>query len=272
MSPQARYWLLTIPADSWSPPATIPDACTYLAGQRERGSNTGFEHWQLVAAFRRAVRLRTVKDLFGRGCHAEPSRSDAANEYVRKEDSAIAGTYFELGSKPIKRNSKTDWELVRSKAISGALNEIPADIYCRYFNNLTRISQWNLKPARVPKECFIFWGKSRTGKSFRAWSEASDDAYPKDPLSKFWDGYQGQEHVVCDEFRGTVDVAHLLRWTDPYPQIVHVKGSSVVLKAKKFWFTSNLDPRQWYPNLDKDTLEALLNRFTIVHFNAPLGQ
>ena len=56
---------------------------------------------------------------------------------------------------------------------------------------------------------------------------------PKDPRTKFWDGYRNQENVVIDEFRGAIDIAHILRWFDRYPVIVEVKGSSVVLSAKK---------------------------------------
>lgn len=88
------------------------------------------------------------------------------------------------------------------------------------------------------------------------------EAYSKDPRSKWWDGYQGQEHVILDEFRGSIDIAHLLRWLDRYPVRVERKGSSVPLKATTFWITSNLAPRGWYPELDETTMEALLRRLT----------
>lgn len=92
------------------------------------------------------------------------------------------------------------------------------------------------------------------------------EAYPKTPTTKFWDGYRGEEHVVIDEFRGNIDISHLLRWLDRYPCIIEVKGSSLVLRAKHIWITSNLDPRQWYPLVDPDTVEALLRRLAITYF------
>lgn len=92
------------------------------------------------------------------------------------------------------------------------------------------------------------------------------DAYPKDPRSKFWDGYRGHQHVVIDEFRGGIDISHILRWLDRYPVIVEVKGSSTVLKAEGIWITSNLDPRCWYPEADEETVSALLRRLNITHF------
>lgn len=93
-------------------------------------------------------------------------------------------------------------------------------------------------------------------------------AYIKDPRTKWWDGYMGQENVIIDEFRGTIDITHLLRWLDKYPVRVEVKGGSVPLCARRFWITSNLDPRMWYPELDDDTKEALLRRLGVIVYFA----
>jgi hypothetical protein len=182
----------------------------------------------------------------------------------------VENTRFELGSKPIQRSSAKDWERIRELARAGQLDSIPGDIYVRNYGNLKRIAIDNATAVEQEREVHVFWGKSGTGKSRRAWSEAGLDAYPKDPNTKFWDGYRGHEHVVIDEFRGRIDVSHMLRWLDRYPVLVEVKGSGAVLKAKKVWITSNLDPRHWYPDLDMDTQEALLRRLTITHFPGDL--
>lgn len=87
-----------------------------------------------------------------------------------------------------------------------------------------------------------------------------------DPLTKFWCGYNGHQHVVLDEFRGGISISHLLRWLDRYPVLVELKGSSTVLKAQKVWITSNLHPRSWYPELDEATVQALLRRLQIFEF------
>lgn len=123
------------------------------------------------------------------------------------------------------------------------------------------------------REVYVFWGPTATGKSRRAWEEGGLEAYPKDPRSKFWDGYGGQSNVILDEFRGGkgllmlgIDIAHLLRWTDRYPCRVEVKGSSRPLLATKIWITSNLSPEMWYPELDYSTQQALLRRLNITEF------
>lgn len=98
-----------------------------------------------------------------------------------------------------------------------------------------------------------------------AWEKAGIEAYPKDPRTKFWDGYQGQSAVVMDEFRGDIDIAHMLRWLDKYPVIVEQKFGATALRATKLFITSNLDPRLWYPGLDDGTRAALMRRLNVVH-------
>jgi len=124
-----------------------------------------------------------------------------------------------------------------------------------------------LAPRCILRTCEVFWGDTETGKSRRAWGEAGLHAYSKDPRTKWWCGYQGQEHVVIDEFRGTIDIAHLLRWLDRYPVTVETKGGAKSLVAEKIWITSNISPDQWYPDLDPETLNALKRRLKITHFN-----
>lgn len=264
---QGRYWLLTIPQHCFTP--YLPNACTFIRGQLERGGTSGFLHWQILVLFRRAVRLRAVKSVFGAECHAELSRSAAADEYVHKDDTAVANTRFQLGERPVKRNSKTDWGHVMQLARSGKLADIPDDVAVRYFGQLLRIGAHFATPEPMERRTFVYWGATGLGKSRRAWAEGGLDAYPKIPSTKFWDGYRGQEHVIIDEFRGAVSIEHLLRWLDRYPVLVEIKGSAVPLVAKKVWITSNLPPEKWYPDLDALTLNALTRRLEITHFENP---
>lgn len=119
----------------------------------------------------------------------------------------------------------------------------------------------------MERTCTVFWGPTGTGKSHRAWAEAGLQAYSKDPLTKWWDGYRHQEHVIIDEFRGVINISHLLRWLDKYPVSVETKGGQAALLARRIWITSNLHPNEWYPELDMMTKEALLRRLTIIEIN-----
>jgi hypothetical protein len=69
-----------------------------------------------------------------------------------------------------------------------------------------------------------------------------------------------------DEFRGAIDISHLLRWLDRYPCLVEIKGSSTCLVAEKVWITSNVHPDYWYNEIDAATRDALMRRLQITEF------
>lgn len=263
MGKPARWWIGTLPEQSWDG-KEFPSWITYARGQLEQGESTGFRHWQLVVHTSGSSRLSKLKSWVNG--HWEPTKSVHALEYVWKEQTRI-GEPFEFGNKPIQRSSKTDWTLVRKLAVGGELAHVPDDIFVRHYMSLTRIARDNLKPVALERQCFVYWGRTGTGKSRKAWDEGGMDAYPKDPLTKWWDAYSGESNVIIDEFRGTVSISHLLRWLDRYPVLVETKGGSAVLRAERIWITSNLDPRLWYPELDPGTLSALMRRLNITHFN-----
>lgn len=268
-SPQGKWWILTIPEHDFSPDS-LPAECQHIHGQLEVGDG-GFRHWQLVVTMQRKSRLRAVKSVFGSRAHCEATRSEAARAYVQKDETAVEGTRFELGKLPIRRNEKTDWQSVWELAKSGRVNvflikvdEIDSNIRVVHYRTLRAIqSDYAPCPSRNPR-AKLFFGKTGTGKSKLAWEEAGGQTYTKDPRTKFWDGYQGEPNVIFDEFRGAIDVAHILRWLDRYPCRVEIKGSSVPLRCENFWFTSNLPLEQWYPTLDPETLGALRRRFLLI--------
>lgn len=125
----SRYFMLTIPAHEFTP--YLPPTVVWIRGQLEC-ADSGYLHWQVVVSFNKSTRFSAVKKIFGIGVHVESTRSDAANDYVWKEDTAVAGTRFEFGQKPFVRNRSADWDAIRLAAQTGALMEIPADVYVRY--------------------------------------------------------------------------------------------------------------------------------------------
>lgn len=267
----SKFYILTLPADKYVfAPTNLPDGVAYLKGQLEMSNGTNLLHWQFILCLTARRRSSFVRTLFP-GAHVEVTRSAAANEYVWKDDTAVPDTRFELGELPMRRNNKTDWDAVWDKAIAGKILEIPADVRVRSYSTLRRIEKDHMAPVSVERRCFVYWGRTGSGKSHQAWSQATLSAYPKDPNSKFWDGYAGQSNVVIDEFRGAISISHLLRWLDKYPCIVENKGGSVCLAASTIWITSNIPPKDWYPGLDEETQRALLRRMQVTHFEVPFG-
>lgn len=129
LTAQGVYWLLTIPHHEYTPYLHVDVA--YIIGQLEQGEGTGYLHWQILVCFKRKLRLGGVRLLFGDKGHYELSKSDAADKYVQKEDTSIAGTRFCLGTKPHRRNNGTDWETIWDAARTGRVLDIEVCQLCK---------------------------------------------------------------------------------------------------------------------------------------------
>lgn len=262
---QARYWILTIPKNDWQKPTTLPPTISYIRGQEEIGSNTNYRHWQLLVIYKRAVRLHAVKTFFGQSCHAEPSRSGAANDYVWKEDTRVPDTQFEIGELPFNRNSKTDWDSAKEKAKKGLLDDIPADIYIKYYRTLKTIARDHMsKVCDLSSTCGIWiYGPPGVGKSHYARQHYGESIFFK-PQNKWWDGYQQELSVLIDDF-DSKQLGHLLKiWADKYSFVAETKGSSIHIRPDRIIITSNYSIPQIFSE-DQILCNALLRRFYIIH-------
>lgn len=256
--------MLTIPEADFSKPSTLLDGFRYMKGQLEEGEG-GYRHWQMVVVTLAKCRASAVKRKFARTCHVEKTRSSAANEYVHKDDTCVdPATRFEVGRLPVNRNESKDWARIKESAKRGRLDDIPDDIYVRCYKTLKQIEKDHMEPLAMERKVRVYWGPTGLGKSRRAWYEAGMTAYPKSPTSIFWDGYRNHRNVVIDEFRGRIDISHVLRWFDRYPVCVECKFGACILAATDVWITSNVNPEEWYPELDQATRLALLRRLEII--------
>ena len=228
-SKQAVAWIGTIPMADWDKyrdeyARCRPPLC-YCRGQNEIGES-GYSHAQVVAHFANKISLVACKKYFNGTGHWEPTRSAAADEYVWKDQTAVEGTRFEWGHRPKRLNSKKDWDAIWLAATVGDYEAIPASVRVSSYRTIKAIASDHMVPVAMERSCTVFWGNTGTGKSRDAWAAAGLDAYPKDPKSKFWCGYRDHQSVVIDEFRGGIDISHVLRWLDRYPVIVEVKGGA----------------------------------------------
>jgi len=69
----------------------------------------------------------------------------------------------------MNRNNKTDWEQIWNDAKTGELDNIPADVKIRCYNQLKRIEKDHMEPEDRPGlEVRCYWGVSGSGKTYLA--------------------------------------------------------------------------------------------------------
>lgn len=118
------------------------------------------------------------------------------------------------------------------------------------------------------KHVKVFYGKTGTCKTKSAVEEFPEAfIVSSTQTGLWWDGYDGEECVILDEFRDSaVCLAQFLRILDGYYCQVPIKGGSKTLCAKNIIITSNTDPQTWYLGCDKESREAMFRRFDEIFY------
>lgn len=124
------------------------------------------------------------------------------------------------------------------------LAEFDFPVYVKNYRGLLRYRFLKSKPRDHEMNVIVIQGPTGTGKS--RWArDCFPDAYWKQ-RSTWWDGYEGQETVIIDEFYGWLPFDLLLRICDRYPLYVETKGGNVNFVAKNIVIISNNIPSSWY--------------------------
>lgn len=245
-----RDWVFTL--NNPTGPLEIFDETkmTYLIYQKER-SESNTEHYQGFICLKRQQRMSYMKKLIPRAHweHRHGTREQAM-EYCKKEDSRIEDP-IEHGVL-VKSGHRTDIETAMQLIASGA-NELSVaeEMPSFWMRNHRALNRYRLLKCKrvVPEDGInVIWlhGPPGTGKS-RWVHETYPDAYWKPPESKWFDGYDGEEVIVLDDFRQNwMTFSYLLRLIDRYPFQVETKGGCIPLLATTMVFTTPMPPANCY--------------------------
>lgn len=271
-----RHYVFTINNPAEKTPLQIPDTARYCSWQKEKGDN-GTIHYQGYLELNTPLRLGSIKKWGGdwAKAHLEVRRGtrEEARDYSQKEDTRLEGPW-ELGTwQSGGAGSRTDLarvvEIIReTKSAKHVLEEAPEQ-FIRNFRGIERAIQL-LDDRRRSwiTELFIFWGDAGTGKSRWAAELGGESVYylrKGNANAVWWDGYDGEETVILDDFYGWIPHDLLLRMADRYPLRVDFKGGSTQFLAKRIVVTSNSNWRNWYDYANKSGLNfaALERRVTV---------
>ncbi len=252
-SARVRGWVFTVNNPTSAIDWPLLGDC-YLVYQKEKGES-GTEHFQGVVFFKNKRTFRSVRSILPDGCHIESMKGtlDQAVAYCTKEDTRIEGPW-KFGEKPAGQGGRTDLLAVKKMIDEGHSEKEIADkcfgTWCRHDRAFKRYRVLTTPGRTWQTTLIVYWGPPGTGKSSHALELGSDSQYWLPPPDKngsvWWDGYDGQETVVIDEFYGWIRRDILQRVVDRYPYYVQTKGGSTPFVAKTIIITSNKPPEMWY--------------------------
>lgn len=291
-STTSRFWCFTLHPKSLDDgskqtiPSTLPPKARYCVYQLEKGKD-GKEHYQGYIEFNEAVsggqRTEWVKT-FIPGGHTEIkyAKREDARHYCMKPCSTLCNQSHcsearsigngrvdwentaptELGSYgDITPGSRTDITELQDAIKKGATYEQICDLnfgfamaHSRSLKDYIALYQ----PKRDWKtKVVVIYGDSGTGKS-RYCRETYPNAYWLSKSSSgnvWWNGYNGQETVVIDDFYGWIPFDYMLHLMDRYCMSGETKGGVVNIIPKTLVITSNKPPCKWYSKAYENDLQ-----------------
>lgn len=245
--------------------------CQYICYGREVAPTTGTPHLQGYIYFKNARKWSTVqKKLKGADighCDGTPEQNI---KYCQKD-----GDFHERGIRPKSHQQKGQmekerWANIAINAKAGRMDIIEEEepkTFITHYRTLKAIATDNMRaPDDLPGVCGIWvWGVAGTGKT--TWArEAYPGAYIKD-RTKWWDGYQGQEAAICDDFDPFCKgLAGLVKdWGDKWTFKAEHKNGYKWIRPKKFIITSQYHPDEIWQ--DEETRAAIKRRYEVHHMH-----
>lgn len=234
----------------------------FITYQLEKGDN-GTLHYQGYTEWDKTMRLAGIKKCGGwyKTAHWEPRMGTQlqAINYCKKptgltteEEKALyqGGSWGLPAIQGNQGKSKLAgaMELIKAGASLATVAEYEGEAIIKHFKGLEKYKQLQQTKRHWKTQVSVYWGKSGTGKSYTAHADNTDAwVMPKVGGGALWfDGYDGQECIILDDFYGSIPLDFMLNFLDAYPQLLPVKGSFTPNLAKKIIITSNTEPGNWY--------------------------
>ncbi|QBL97863.1 replication-associated protein [Wastewater CRESS DNA virus 2] len=248
-----RNWVFTInnPESQINVDLEQEPTVKYAVWQLEMGKE-GTLHYQGYVEFTKMTTIDQVKSMgeeFARA-HLEPRKGsrEQARDYCMKEDSRVEGPWEHGDFKAGGQGARTDIiglkkQIDEGKGLTEIWDSHPME-FLKYHKGIEKIMFEKQVFRDWMPDVYVVIGRTGAGKS--SWCHQQAPLAHVKQRSKWWDGYDGQEDVILDDFYGWIQPDELLRLCDRYKMMVEKKGGQVQMLCKRIFINSNTFPSSWY--------------------------
>lgn len=258
--------------------AWIEENCKYGCFQKEVAPTTGTRHLQGYINLKKQARMTTIqKKLVVLGIQLALINANGTPAQNRAYCSKEGGEEFwETGNiNIVGQGVRTDLKDACGKIKNKRpLSEVASDhpeVYVKYHRGLSAlVNILDDSPKEREMDVVVLYGDAGTGKSTKARSYAKlyGEYYTLGVPSGgalWFDGYNGEDTIIIDEFKGWIQPTYLNQLLDSYKMMLPIKGGFVPAKYKHVFITSNYPPEDWWSEKVHWNKEALYRRIHHVY-------
>lgn len=274
---QSKYWMFTqnFKDREVVQPEFDPEVVQFAVWQHEKGDQEGTDHLQGYVELKKRCRITGARKLLPRPASLSPEEGwheghwevrkgnqEQAIEYCTKEDTREDGPW-RFGEQTERdpdgaqgqrsdliilrdavRNKRSAYDMLNDDEVAVTLLKHP-----RAFALAQQAFQSQQNRNFRTLETTVLWGPTGTGKTRKAMAWGSDEqqVFKWNPCNpEWWDGYNGEEILVIDEFYGQLKPSRMLQLLDGYVCRLPIKGGFHYAAWKTVIITSNKNPDEWY--------------------------
>lgn len=216
----------------------------------------GYVHWNNQKTLKAVMKINPK--IHWEICKGTPQQNIT---YCSKDNN-----FEEWGTKPMSQEDKGErgkaaiagrWELAKE----GRFEELPPEQIKTYeyiFRRYTKVQDRDILDNQW------IMGPSGCGKSRSVREQHPPGTFYQKTMNKWWDGYNGEEVVVLDDFdpRHAEKMAYYVKtWMDHYVIHAEVKGGMIQIRPKTLIVTSQYTMAECFK--EERDLEAISRRFTV---------
>lgn len=285
-----RKWQLTInnPSDNGFTHETIKltlekfKSIIYWCMCDEVGEQ-GTYHTHVYFALKNGSRFETVKKRFP-PAHIEivsKGTSQENRDYIRKEgkyensekkETNLPETFEEWGEMPVEQQgARNDLSALYEMIKDGYSNFEILEVNPQYMLNIDKIERARqiirenmFKSTWRDLEVVYIFGTTGSGKTRGVMEEYGyENVYRITDYEHPFDGYQGQDVVIFEEFRSSLAIQDMLNYLDGYPLTLPCRYANKVACFTKVYIITNVPLNEQYKNMQeyqKETWNAFTRR------------